>query len=725
MKKGVLLLSLFGLLIIVLIIFSSHTNMINLLVDGTTSTGGGTGGSIGKSKSGDAPINEEGKSFISGLGPTINGGINLLYLLQNASSVDSNSYAYQLLQAYSNLSSGKFNDFEFHISPDALVGSHNNETSLASFVVKSYSLGQSNKSPSPLGTQVNGKILTLENATKKDLKSLGMLCSDGSSVCYDANSDGIPDGPFQILDGNQSGDLADKTRGDKVFDPYSFVDAMNFEDRAYSKIAAKFAQTGETPDPRVLTMLTGLAHNRGDAGVIESLFGFPYYKQDPGSYLKEVDISNLSAEQLQAAAKYSKNLLSWFDQANIPFEVVEDNNSGQAVALLLNLAHGGFLDIALQRNSESTISKLDDTTIKKIFPEQTKSTIISYINNKYVKNPWDVLGISKSEYSKIYGLTGNNYEEYYSTAYDYKRNTSFFIDSNTTSDIYKAKDTAVVVRAVEGISLGYMLNTGVTGTYTLLNLAIDAGIKSLTDGTIIDPSNPANLYMSAGQGTYNPASAEPNFDAFLAEIGMVGELTPTQYNQLSIMYKWTGTTYNQEKRGILDERGLPYLDCSSFVNLGLFLMEQLSATRSYASTATIMDGVWMKDNLVTYRGQKYNARVYQLDKKGKPLMDGRSKPDTSLTYDNATDWGPYLQPGDILVYNGHTVTFVGQNTTGRTIKIDPALGKISGISKEHNSTYMPGDYMMFAASSTANASSIRHLWGENPYVAFRPAYNIK
>lgn len=724
MKKGVLLLSLLGLLTIVLIISSSHTNMVNLLVDGTTSTGGGTGGSIGKTKTGDATQATEGQSFISGLSPTIGGGINLLYLLQNASDVDSTSYAYQLLQAYSNLSSGKFNDYEFHISPDALVGSHKNETSLGSFVVKSYSMGQKDKSPNPLGKQVNGKVLTLENATKKDLQSLGMLCSGGSGVCYDANGDGIPDGPFQILNGNQSGDLADKTRGDKTFDAYSFVDAMNFADRAYSKIATKFAQTGETPDPRVLTMLTGLAHNRGDAGVIESLFGFPYYKSDPGKYLKELDISSLSAEQLQAAAKYPKDLLSWFDQSNIPFEAVEDNNSGQGIALLLNLAHGGFLDIPLQRNSESAITKLDDSVIKKIFPDQNKKTIVSYINGKYVKNPWDVLGLSKAEYGKIYGLTGSNYEEYYSTAYDYGRNTSFFIDTNLTSDIYENKDGAVVIRAVEGISLGYMLNTGVTGTYTLLNLAIDAGIKSLTDGTVIDPSNPANLYKSSGNNTYNPASAEPNFDAFLAQIGMANQLTPTQYNQLSVTYKWTGTTYSQPKRGLLDERGLPYLDCSALVHLGLFLMEELSPTRSYAATSTIMDGVWMKDNWVNYRGQKYNARVYQLDKTGKPLMDGRTKPDTSLTYSDANDWGSHLQPGDILVYNGHTVVFVGQNTTGRTLNVDAAIGKISGDNKAYNSTYKPGDYMMFAASSTANASSIRHLWGENPYVAFRPAYNI-
>lgn len=731
MKKFVLLFGLLGALIIVLISTSSRSNVINLLVDGTTSTGGGSSAST-TSKSatytaGDSEVQEDSQSFISGLTPTSGGGINLLYLLQNASALNTDSYAYQLLQAYSNLSNGKYNDYEFHISPEAIIGSHMNETKLTSFLVKSYSLGQKDKSPSPLGKEVNGKIISLENATKKDIIALGLLCSGGNyAVCADAGShDGIPDGPFQIVNGNQSSDIADKTRSDKTFDPYSFVDAMNFTDRTYSNIAAKFAKTGGTLDGRALTMLSAVAHNRGDSGVVQLLYGLPYSKSGINSYIKKSTINSLSGEELKLAVKYPTDLLAWFDQSNIPLEAIDGNEAGSGAGLLLNLAHGGFLDIPLQSTSVKDITNLGDTVIKKIFPGQTKKTIISYINSTYVKNPWDVLEISKSEYNRIYSGSSSNYEQYFSTSGGYNRNTSFYIDKSLTSSNYKNQDGAVVVRAIEGIAMGYMFNTGVTGTYTLLQLAIDAGINSLTDGSVIDPSNPANLYQSSSEGTYNPVSAEPNFDAFLAQIAMSNQLTAAQYNQLSIMYKWSGATYSQSNRGVLDSRGIPYLDCSAFVHLGLFMMDELPKNKSFAATSTIMAGAWMKDNWVTYGDQKYNTRVYQLDKTGKPLMDNRTKPDKSLTYSNATDWGKYLQPGDILVYNGHVVTFVGQNITGRTINIDPALGKISGSSKAYNSSYKPGDYMMFAASSTANASSIRHLWGENPYVALRPAYNIK
>lgn len=724
-----------GFLTLMLIAASSNGNVVNLLLDGNTAISGGTGSTPAQranatgAASEDTGVTGSTQSFVSGLEPTNDGSLNLLYLLQNSGELDPDNYAYQLLQAYSDLSAGKFNNFAYHATPDVIAGSHQNETKLGTFLVPEYKLGQENKKPSPLGQSVNGRKVTVSNATKSDIQALGLMKSvnNGQSVWYDSNDDGYPDGPLQVIAGNQGKELANKERGSGSYDLYSFPDSMNFLDKAFNDASKTIIGVGLTPQPAVVSMLSGLDHNRGSGGVVQILFGFPYWEKNvkTSSVFNKTSFDGLSKKQVEAAIKYLQDLNNWFIKSNIPYDELDDDQKVQGIGLLLNLANGGFLDTPLQKNSKKQISDLKDSVIQKIFPGQNNKTIVDYVNSNFVKNPWDQVGMTKGEFKETYGLNADTYEHTFSDRYGYARNTSFYVDKSLTSDIYKGGSNVPVLRAVEGISMGYMLNTSVTGNNVLMNIAKDAGIKSLDAPSVTDPTNPNMIYQNAPKDTYNPVAADGDFDKLLEYFGMTGTLTKAQYGQLSSLYRILGSEYSQAERGSMGPNGVVYTDCSYLAFVGLRMLDSLPKGNATTSTNAIVDGSLLYDKNVTYQGSTYNARVYQLDLKGKPLKDNRKKLDEKLVYKDVNSWSKYLIPGDMLVYRGHIVIFMGQNKTGKTITVPKSIGKLGGESVTYNSTYDPGEYVMIAASGSDKLASIRQMWGGKPYMAIRPAYNIQ
>lgn len=761
MKKLLLAPLLAGTLLAGTVISMSNLNVINLLINGSDYASGGSGEAfdvVGEENQGDAPLpqgqisDEALESLQSGLlGNGGEGRLNLLWLLQNAKDPDKESYAYQLLSAYAKLENGEYNNLPYHISPEAIAGSHYNETKLASFAVPSTS-GYGKATSGILGKTINGKKITLENAKKEDI--LGNAPQTGSVWVDKASGggDGYPDGPFQIIQGKQSDTNADKNRTDGKYDLYNFIDASNVVDSKYSPIAQKYAEAGSTPDARAIQMLSAITHNRGDSGVGWMLFGLPYdLHGGVGKYLKHSTIASFTPKELEIAANFPKNLLKWFDASNIPLEQVAGNGNGQGIGTLLVLANGGFLDIPLQKTSEKNIKALSNDVITKIFPGQTNSTIVNHINSKYVKNPWDVLGVSKAEYSKVYGGSYSNYEVPYSTSEGYYRNTLFYIDKNITSDNYKAGNH-VVVQAMEGIALGYMMDTGLTGTYTILQIAIEAGIKSLTDGTIVDPSNPASFYKSNGGGnegggndTYNPAGAATgNFGKFLDGLGLTGKLSVTQQAQIKAMYEVSGGPYCQTgvesycqykyARGTIMKDGRVVMDCSAFATIGLFMDP---SNRKFESTATIKEGTWLRSTkkTATVDGKSYPVKVVQIDSNGKAMPESSKFNFTHTKKDY--EWTSVLQTGDIVNgrsgSNGHVWTYLGKNNSNQTMVLTQDISRVSA----NFSKYQPGEHFTMQASGYAmnvggnkmglgpmSAKKGRDSSGK-AYHAMRPIYNIK
>lgn len=670
------------------------------------------------------------------------GGLNLLWILQNAKDPDKESYAYQLLEVYSNLQHGKYNNYEYHIAPEAIAGSHKNETGLTSFVTPKVS-GYGKVTSGILGQTINGKVITLENAMKEDI--IGHAEKSGS-VWADKDSnggDGCPDGPFQVIQCNQSDTNANKQRGDGKYDLYNFVDAANVKDMKYNTIATSYAETGSTPDARALMMLSALDHNRGSSGVGWNLFGFPYDVSTSKSggaskYLKHSTIASMTPDQLEVAAMFPKDLLRWFDAANIPLELMMtgDNATGQGTGLLLVLANGGFIDIPLQKTAANNVKGLDNGIIEKIFPGQTNKTIVDYVNNNFIKQPWDVLEMSKSEYDKIYGSGPyTNYEEGYSTPEGLYRNTAFYIDKSVKSDNYKAGEN-IVVRAVEGIALGYLLDVGVIGVHTIIQIALEAGIKSLTDGTVVDPSNPQTLYEKIApesSGKFNPAQAESgNFGKFLDALALTGTLTELQQAQVKAMYEISGGYYYQNPlRGTMSPTGVIYTDCSYYASVGLHLGKVV--TDPYPITSDIGNGVWITSKQKTnpVNGTEYPATVVQLDKSGN-LMKGNTKSDkTQHMHDKS--WPDKLIAGDMLVTKekGHIMTYVGQNNTGKDMVLPPDISRVNA----ERSTVKAGEhFFMHAMGRNGNTTNLMGLTPHiSPYrdqtkaqhIAFRPTYNIR
>lgn len=759
MKKVFLISGLGFITILVTLVSMANLNVINLLVT-NSDYGGGSSEMFNSNpeeeklfyKDDGTTSDETLESLQSGLSGGGEGALNLLWLLQNAKEPNKESYAYQLLQVYAKLHEGEYNDLPYHTSPEAIAGSHKNETGLSSFVVPSVT-GYGKANSGILGKTINGKKITLENAVKADI--IGNAPRTGSVWVDKSNSggDGHPDGPFQIINGKQPDSLANKNRTDKKYDLYNFVDTANHVDSTYNAIATRFAESGSTPDPRALGMLSALTHNRGAAGVGWSLFGLPYDLSSAGvksasRHLKHSTVASMTPEELQVAAQFPKDLTKWFDAANIPLEEIAGNNSkGQATGTLLTLANGGFLDIPLQRVSASNMKSLSNTVIGKIFPGQTKNTIVDHVNKNFVKKPWDVLGISKSKYDSTYGSGLHaNYEAAYSTKEGYFRNTVFYIDKNVTSGNYKAGPNTIVVRAIEGISMGYLLDAGVTGTYTVLKIAMEAGIKSLTDGTMIDPSNPSTFYKTAQDGksdVFNPAgAASGNFGKFLDGLGLTGTLSVTQQAQIEAMYNVSGGPYSQAKRGQQTSKGFFYLDCSSFASIGLHMGMGKQIWNPNPQTSVIKGGAWLRSTNKTepINGVTYDAKVVQLDKSGKPMAPS-SKLDLSQ---GRTDkaWLDYLQAGDIVngvrpAGDGHIFTYLGKNKTKEMMVLTQDISKVNA----NASKFKPGDHFTIQAYYTANKTyaggtggeysgkmGVTKLWADSKapnYQAMRPVYNLK
>lgn len=751
MKKLIIIGSIAVFVVTVSLLSLANMNVINLLVS-DTSYGNGASENFNHKGNEEEPYNpakydiESGdalESLQSGLLGSGGGGgsLNLLWLLQNAKDPNKESYAYQLLQAYAKLENGEFNNYPKHVTAEAMAGSHYNETRLASFVVPVTS-GFGKASSGILGKTVNGKKITLENAMRADVA--GTNPGGATAVWKDANGDGYPDGPFQIEEGRYPDTNANKNRTDKKYDLYNFVDSANVVDSKFSAIAVKVAESGSAADARAIAALFGMYHNRGASGVGRMLYGLPYTNRSGvisySQYLKHSTLESMTSDELQAALAFPKEFMKWFDASNIPLEeIVGGSQKSRGLAALLILGNGGFYDKEVGSASAKNFESLSDNVIGKVFPGQTRKTIVKYVNKNHVKKPWTVLGMSKGEYDKIYASSAisSNYEEIYRSSSG--MNTAFYIDKKVTSNNYKAGNH-VVVRAIEGIAAGYMIDVGVAGSYVIVELAMEAGIKSLTNGGVVDPSNPQAMYQSLDSGTYNPAGAATgNFGKFLDGLGLTGKLSVTQQAQIQALYEYSGGPYSQARRGSTYKDGLLYLDCSSFASIGLYM--GLGSNKQFVTTATVNNGVWLKSTAKTnpVNGKTYPAKVVQLDKQGNPMKE-------STTVDNSqrrkdTEWLNYLQTGDMVngrgSNGGHIFTYLGKNNTGKTIVLTQDVSKVN----PQFSKYNPGEHFTIQAAWYANLKNaggtgsdnsgkmgLMPLWGDtsgSPYHAMRPVYNLK
>ena len=763
MKKIIIFISTISFLLLLTLVSMSNMNVLNLLIFGSDYAGGSnskmeafdtddsqedSSGQDGESKNtvSDSALETLQSGLLAGAGGGT-GSLNLLWLLQNAKDPNKESYAYQLLEAYSNLRQGVYNNYTTHITVEGLAGSHYTEASLGSFVVPDVS-GYGKPQNGILGKTINGKKITLTNATKSDI--IGNVARTSSAVWKDSNKDGCPDGPFQTIQcGAGNSDHADKTRTNKTYDLYSFVDAMNIKDSKYNTVASAYEKAGLSPGEKGLTVLNALVHNRGNPGAWWLMFGLPYdasVNKDLQKILHNTTTTSLTKEDLEISYAFHKQIFEWFDKSNIPLEDMSSKKAVKGISLLLVLANGGFLDTELLQSHVSALSVVPQSTLDKLFPGQTNKTIVSYINKNYVKKPWDVLGMTKEKYQSIYGGGyTNSYEERYvlrmNTGLWY--NTVFYIDKSVKSSNYKAGEN-VVVRALDGIALAYIFDTGIKGAFVTLSIAIEAGIKSLTDGTVVDPSNPQIFYGTLGTDTYNPAEAATgNFGKFLEGLGLAGKLTEPQQAQIKAMYDVSGGLYSQPKRWSQTEDGNYYLDCSSFASIGLHMGMTAQAKSPNPTTYNIkFNGMWQKSTLRTaeVNGKTYPAKTVQLDKSGKPMAESTVSNNSGSYARKDVDWLPYLQTGDIVNGNngssGHVFTYLGKNNTDKDMVLEQHISKVHAQA----SKYKPGEHFTIQASWSANSydggngknysgkMGLMRLWYDTSglgYQAFRPVYNLR
>lgn len=698
--------------ILITAVSMANLNVINLLVSDTTYGSDGSGEMFTnkdidperqylKGTTMDGNGNDFQESIQSGLSGG-KGTLNLLYILQNAKNIDKKSYAYSLLDSYGKLYDGVYNDYKHHIPPTAIAGLHYNETKLASFIAPyAKDFGK--------GNQAKGK--TLDKSYKKDAVS-----APGASVyAKDRYGDqSCPDGPLQIIWCKNKTPI-DKRDDKRDYDPYHFPDNLNYIDHAY-QAAIKMNGGKEYADPIMSTAYSSLSHNRGTSGVVRQLHGVPFN----GGPLKSSLIEGLSDKDRTNMLEFFKTFSDWVDKSNAPTEdlVGTESTYGTGLVTLFTLANGGFIEEPLRKHTKNGISNVPTRTIKKLFPGQTSKTIVNHINNKYVKHPWDVAGISKSKYQKLYGLQSDLYRNSYDPGGG--RNYILYYEKKLTSTNYKNGKNVNIMRVFDGVSGGYFYDTSITGDFILLKIAMAAGIKSLKDESVIDPSNPNNTNKSnENSGQYAPTiDGTGNFSELMRRIGLDGKLSKGTQEQFNAMYKYSGGIYSQGLRGTTDKNtGLMRTDCSVYVTLGME-MGKRSGTL-YPTTS------WIPEFLMSGKKNKKGYKVYakQLTTSGK-LMKNYKK-GTNSQYD--ASWHKVAKPGDIInKRNSHVYAFIKRNTSSKTIVIPPDISKTTAS----GSTVKPGQTMTFESSGyqkeRGNKMGFGHHGddtGHGLYEMFRPSFS--
>lgn len=712
MKRLVIMFGSVFMVIVVTAVSMANMNVVNLLVSDTTYGSDGSSEMFtnkeqevdrqylkGTTLEGEGSMDGVQESIQSGLGSG-GGELNLLNLLQNAKDIDKKSYAYNLLDVYAKLSGGVYNDYKHHVASSALAGVHYNETKLATYI-----------NPSPKGygkgDQTNGK--SLDKAYEKD------KVGGGGPVYVALGTDkSCPDGPLQILSCNP-GTPIDKRDGKRKYDPYHFPDNLNFVDASYAKII-KANGNKEFSSKLAPTAYTSLEHNRGEAGVIRLMYGQAYNTQGG---LSGSTVGQVPKKDLPKILKIFTMVQNKMKKANVPLEDMTGDATGYSLGMVTlgMLACGGFIEEPLKRNTANGIANIPNSVVKKLFPGQTSKTIAGHINSKYVKKPWDVAGMSKSEYAKIYKMTADKYTGMADPGGD--RNYVLLFHKGVKVDNYSSGKNRTLMTAFDGVSAAHWYESTMNGEYILLQIALAAGIKSLTQDELVDPTNPQKLDKSnADNGQYSPSiDGTGNFKKLMKKIGVSKSLSKGTQLQFNAMYEVSGGTYSLTTRGTKSSDGKLITDCSVFTTIGFEQGKRKGS--AYPNTRNIVSH--MLGGVKTKKGMKATAKQVKTD----GTLASKYKSGAYTKTDEK--WNDILKPGDIVNASAnHVYTVIRKNRTGKTVTVSPELSKTTA----KGSTIPPGTTMTFESSIYQRDRGDKMGFGHHgydtsgsPYEAFRPSYS--
>lgn len=458
-------------------------------------------------------------------------GLDMMKLIALANpTTNAAKLAQEKLILYVMAENGELDNAAFRMPASVFAAKHQNETSGATFLDNDY-------------LKTENHTLTIFDSSLK-----GSISNTGGSVFIDNGGDGLPDGPFQFEQGNR--DISTKstlnganTDSSRAWDVYFFPDnlaAINYS----TSVEAEDYNLSLSDDPRLVGMYSSAKHNRGS--YFKQAWGIPYDNTGKKvNFSTYVNTGSTSAEtKVQVNASFN-SLIDTFDRVKPSFTKGGDTDM-RALAIYLALCDGWYIDA----EGFSKTSKVQacitsyPTWFDTLVPESYSGTTTQYISETYVRNAWDVVGLSKSEYDKIYGTSTYTYY----SAYSY---TSLFKVEDYTSSLYINKmpngSDPYVIHVWDEVCLGHIAGSAFTGEMVLLELLIKAGLTHI-DGIEIDPNNPSAYYSNiTGEipGTFNPIGGDVDLSANFTEVLSKLGISTTNERMLSLYHVYTqlGTKY--------------------------------------------------------------------------------------------------------------------------------------------------------------------------------------
>lgn len=677
-------------------------------------------------------------------GGTTGYGVDMMKMIAQADPTTSSARMYkELLELYVKASEGALCTATHTLEPTVYAAMHKNETSSSTFLDTQYEYN-SNHTLSLFGSA--SKVSTLAYA------------SSGSSVMKDANGDGVPDGPFQIENGSNVPSSSKSTMNpaganlSRGFDMWFFPDCLSWVNHDFSSTAKSFNLDTDT-DGRLLAMYASAKHNRGS--FYKQAWGVPYTASSsmPSvSLSSKVTAGTYSADTIAQIDASMNSLLDTFDKLN-PTITSTDNTAMRSLAIYLALCDGWYFSSTI--DTTSLITKLPNL-FSQLVPSSWSGTTVEYIEATYVKNPWDVIGITSEQYNLIYGTT--NYRNHYNWL-------TLFKVEDYTSDCYINKmpdgSDPYVVHAWDNIVLGHMVGSSVMGDYIFLELLIKAGFPAEYEGVVTDASNPSTMYnkfLSNNADTYLPISMIDSGGDFAELVSLLDIRTSAErllslssvYEQLGTKYflggggyeiknsnyayheNWsgmngTGTSYlldnfyyTKDGTGYnsttLDSElslyGKRMFDCSTLALCGPSLGRTGSLGMYYQNNSAGIAAAGKnggKDDYYTLNGVTYNTGWDVVQSNYYTLSEYQSKGSTLV------EGG--LQPGDIMVRDGHTLTVLCIASKDVTIPKDIAR---SGSDVQITA----GSLVVLEAWNTGEYNRVRNKgWTDpNKFIVLRPKF---
>ena len=620
-------------------------------------------------------------------------GLNIMYLLQSLNPNSQQALKYkELIELYYKASSGELDTAQYHLTPESYAAMHRNETGDATFLDDCYG-----KEIGPYSSE----DMTLSRFTGNMLRKIGITGTGG--VFKDANGDGLPDGSFQIergegVDSNKKSTMNGKDHiADRAFDVIYFPDQLSWINHNFSDSIKQYDL--EAISLEELSMLASVIHNRGS--ISRQAFGIPYNTKglEPVNQYINVDYNAIYKE----SCVLFQDLLNQFRKERIIIRGT-DNTSQNALAVFLALKAGWYIDSDVGNLKKVVNSETGIFYFQQIFPEAGDVLPSVFLEKFYVKKPWEVAGISKIEYGRIYGMRKDKYSDYYPYTFLFK------VEEYTSlSYLNKLPDGTdpKVIHAWDYLPLGHCVASSILGDYILLDMFVKAGLPDTVDTVKFDPTNPTIFYETLKKknpDSYSPMKVKENIkEDFSALISMLNvETTDGRLQSLYYTYENLGTKYWFGGGGLeIDvdnyKEHLKYVSANSIDGISGINMLNAYFYKTISGTA-YQDGITKNDNLY-FKGSrlfdcaklvlcgpslgetKGRYMYYNYNSSGILAAANKGKNDELRQVNGKMyDTGLYiasngahtvaeykddpslvnggLQPGDILVRNGHAFTFL-------------------------------------------------------------------